>query len=449
MLIASITALSRLTGFARTWAMALALGAGVIASAYNVSNNIPNLIFELVAGGVLGSLFIPTFTEIRTRLGEDEAWRFTSHVFNLCLLGLGAVALIGILLPEPFIWTQTFRMDAESASTVREPAAFLFRFFAIQVVLYGASLVAQGVLNAQRKFLWPALGPVFNNLVVIAALLIVAMRPALDTTALVILGVGTTLGVAMQFLVQAPSLRRAGFRYVPELGLRSPHVHTILRLAGPAILFAFTNMVTLSVRNASVLAVSPQGASVVMYAWMWFTLPYGILVVALSTATFTELAHARAADNMDAFKRALSRGLAATVGLIVPSAIVLAIFAEPICSLFVGGRFTPEDKYLVAEVLRTWAFGLTFYALMMFLLGSFYALKDTKTPAIANGIASIGQVAGYLMLTTGFGAWSGFGLRGAPIADSIFYLVMTITFVVLLRRKIGALDFWHHLTKRT
>jgi len=434
------TTLSRLTGFARTWAMAAALGAGAIASAYSTSNNIPNLIFELFMGGVLSSLFIPTFTDVRANQGDEAAWKFTSHILNLAVLVLGIVAIVGTLFPAPFIWTQTFKMSVVDADVVRIPAEFLFRFFAIQVVIYGAGMVIQAVLNANRKYIWTSLGPVFNNLVVIATFIYVSRQPSLDTPTLIVLAAGTTLGVVAMFAFMTPALFKTGFKYYFELGINNPQIRIILKLAGPAILFAATNMVTLSFRNSSVLAVSPQGSSVLTYAWMWFTLPYGILAVALATAIFTELANYSSKKDMTGFKKTVSQGLRSTALLILPCAALLFALAEPICSVFIGGRFNTADMLLVSGALRIWSIGLVFYACMMFMLGAFYSLKDTKTPAFTNLGWSVFQVAGYLILTGGIGAWAGFGINGAPIADICFYFVVFISLLWLLRRKIGSFD---------
>jgi putative peptidoglycan lipid II flippase len=140
---------------------------------------------------------------------------------------------------------------------------------------------------------------------------------------------------------------------------------------------------------------------------------------------------------MAGFKKTMSRGLRSTALLILPCAALLIALAEPICSLFIAGRFSVEDMLLVAQALRIWSIGLVFYACMMFMLGAFYSLKDTRTPAIANLGWSFAQVAGYLVLTGGIGAWKGLGINGAPLVDIVFYLAVFATLVVLLRRKIG------------
>lgn len=433
------TTLSRATGFLRMGATAYALGATGLMSAYSIANNIPNMIFELVAGGILSSLFIPTFMEVKAERGDDAGWRFASHVFNLVLIALGIVALAGTFLPEPFIWTQTFREAGAGQEAVQQAAEFFFRFFAIQVVFYGAGMVMQALLNAERRYLWPALGPVFNNLVVITTMLVFASMPLGDTS-LTLLAVGTTLGVVAMFAVMVPSLVRSGVRYVPEVGLRDPAVRRMLLLAVPTVVYVVTNLVAVSFRNASALAVTPKGPSVLMYAWTFFQLPYGILAVALATAVFTELSEAAGYKDFAGLKNQFARGLRATGVLMLPAAAMLIALAEPLVSLFLYGEFTPEDVPLVAAPLRLWGVGLVFFACMMFVLRTFYSLKDTRTPMLANLALTPVQIGLYVLLTAGVWGWAGLGVNGVPVADGVFWLLMLVTLALLLRKRLGGYD---------
>lgn len=434
------TALSRITGFVRTWATAAALGATTLAASYSVANNVPNMIFELVAGGILSALFIPTYLEVREQRGEEESWRFASHVFNLSVIALGFVAIIGIALPQPFIWTQTFRLPSSGASEVRDLAEFFFRIFAIQVVVYGGGMVVQGLLNARRRYLWPALGPVFNNVVVISTMFAVAAIGTSHSVGLVTLAVGTTLGVVAMFAVMVPDLVRTGIKWHPELGLSDPYVRRMLLLAVPTLLYVVTNLIAVSFRNASAFAVSENGPAIVMYAWNFYQLPYGVLAVALATAVFTELSEAAGKRDMAAFKSNFTVGLRTTGVLILPSAAALVVLATPLVSLYRVGAFDAASVAPVASALRLWGFTLIFFAAMMFVLRSFYSLKDTWTPAYANlGLTSV-QIALYWTLTTGVLGWSGLGINGIPIADGVFYALMLITLLILLRRKIGGID---------
>lgn len=433
------TMLSRVTGFVRMWAMALALGASGLTAAYGVANNIPNMIFELVAGGILSSLFIPTYLEVKASRGREEAWKFASHVFTLFVLALGVVAVAGTFFPEPFIWTQTFRSSGASGAAVQTAAAFFFSFFAIQVVFYGGGMVIQGLLNAERKYLWPALGPVFNNLVVIATMLVVYKMP-LNKTALIVLAVGTTLGVVAMFAVMIPSLVRTGVRYTPSLGLRDPDVRRMLVLAVPTVIYVVTNLVAVSFRNASALSVTPNGPAVLAYAWTFYQLPYGILAVALATAVFTEMSDAAGRQDIAGFRRTFSKGLRATALLVMPASALLVALSTPLATLYLIGRFEASDVPAVAAALRFWAIGLVFFACMMFVLRAFYSLKDTMTPMVTNLFTTTAHIVFYLVLTTGFGAWAGLGLNGVPIADGVFYALQFGILAVLLRRRVGDLE---------
>jgi putative peptidoglycan lipid II flippase len=439
-MMSTATMLSRVSGFLRMWATAFALGATGLMSAYTVANNIPNMIFELAAGGIISSLFIPTFMELRETKDEETAWRFTSHVFNLTVLVLGVVGIIGTLFPAPFVWTQTFRMPADQASLVVPEATFFFKFFAIQVVLYGAGSVISAVLNSQRKYFWPAVGPIFNNVVAIATMIaFVALRGDFGLS-LVVLAAGTTLAVLVMFAVQVPALFKTGWRHSWGLGLEDPALRRMLWLAVPTVIYVVTNLVAVSFRNASAFAVSPTGPSILTYAWIFYQLPYGILAVALATAVFTELADAAGRQDTEEFKSTFLRGLRTTGVLMLPTSALLIALATPLVSLYRVGAFKASDVPLVVGALRWWACGLIFYASTMFLLRTFYSLKDTRTPMLVNIALTVVQIGLYVLLSTGVGAWPGIGINGIPVADVVFFTLSSVTLAILLRRSIGGYD---------
>ena len=442
-MMSTATMLSRVTGFLRMWATAYALGATGLMSAYSVANNIPNMIFELVAGGIISALFIPTFMELREKQDDENAWRFTSHVFNLAVLGLGVLAVIGTVFPQPFVWTQTFRMPDTAVSQLAiARSTFFFRFFAIQVVLYGAGSIISALLNSQRRYFWPAVGPIFNNVVAIATMIaFVALRGNVALS-MAVLAAGTTFAVLVMFAVQIPAVFQTGWRYSWGLGLEDPALRRMLKLAIPTVIYVVTNLVAVSFRNASAFAVSPNGPSVLTYAWIFYQLPYGIFAVALATAVFTELADAAGRRDNDSFKSTFSRGLRTTGVIMLPTSALLIALATPLVSLYRVGAFKASDVPLVAGALRWWAVGLIFYASTMFLLRTFYSLKDTRTPMWVNLVLTVFvQIALYWLLSTGIGSWHGIGINGLPIADSVFYLCVAAVLAWMLRSRIGGYDF--------
>jgi len=440
MIMVVATTLSRITGFVRTWALAFALGTTAVASAYGTANDVPNMIFELVAGGILTSIFIPTFMDIRKNKGDEAAWRFAGNLMTLVTVILGSIALIGILFPQPIMWTQYFLAGQSGYSAeLLALASFFFRFFAIQVVFYGAGMIIQALLQAQRKYLWASLGPVFNNLVVIGFLLAAAYMP-LNNTTFTIIGLGTSLGVLVMFAVMLPSLKKTGFKLYLGINLRDPELHRMLKLALPMILYVACNLIAVSVRNAAAASIGTEAQAVVRFALIWQSLPYGIIAVSVATALFTELSKAASEKNMQEFKTSLIAGLRTTTLLMLPASALLFGLAQPLISLYVAGRMTAADAAPIVTVLQVWSLSLGFFAAMMYLLRAFYSLLDTWTPAIANLVCTLVQIAGYLLLTGSVLPVAALGVVGIPLADGIYFFLFFIALLLLLRRKIGAFD---------
>ncbi len=432
------TLVSRLTGFVRTWAMGYALGLTAIADSYDVANNLPNMIFELLAGGVLSSVFIPLFMERLKNEGEQDAWKFASYVLNIIVIVLGAIALVATLWPDPFVRSQTLTVSAEKA----ELAIWLFRFFAVQIVFYGMGLVFTGILNSYRRFLAPAIAPIFNNLVVTVALLgfYVPFRESDPKLALTGLAVGTTLGVVTMAAVQIPSLLKLGGKYVPRIDWHHPGIRSVGTKMVPILIYVITNLIGVTFRTNFAVATGEGGQAALRYAWQFYQLPYGIFAVALATAIFPELAERGNARDMTGFKVMFAKGLRSTMVLIVPLAGLLATLSTPLIMLYRAGRFTAEDVPIVAGVLMWWALGLTFFAGYMFVLKSFYSLQDTKTPMYTNIAATTIHVGLYAILARGIAGWGGLGIIGIPIADGIFFAFHMLVLVLILRRRIGGLD---------
>ncbi len=437
------TLLSRATGFVRTWAMAVALGVTMrsavvpIASSFNIANNIPNMIYELAAGGVLSAMFIPIFMEKMQREGTDRAHGFANTLFGVTAVVLGAVALIGTLFPSPFVLTQTFTISRAEASL----AIHLFRFFAVQVVFYGWTALATGVLNSHRHFVAPAAAPVLNNVVVSVVLLgvYIPLRDTRPDLAVVALGVGTTLGVVALFAAQVPSLLSVGFRFRASVDLRDPALRKMGVKMLPIIGYATVSIIGVSFRNAYATQAFRDGSATLAYAWMWYQLPYGVLAVSLITALFPELSACADKADWDSYKSTFSQGLRSMAVLVMPTAAMLVALSGPLVSMYRFGKFPAEAVPLVAAVLSVWALGLFSFSAYMLALRGFYARQDSMTPMITNIFAHGVQIALYAVLTTRM--FEGpYALLGIPAADAIAYTLHLVMLIVLLRRAVGPFD---------
>lgn len=430
------TTLSKITGFVRTWAMAFALGNTVLASSYQIAFNLPNMLYELVAGGILTTAFLPVYLSVKNQQDESAAWRFASNLFNIVLVCLGAVVLFATVFAPQVIATQTFMTGGESA----EQAVFFFRFFAVQVLFLGLGALVGGILNAHRRYFWPNISSAFNNLVVIVTFFGYVPLSAWDPGfARVWLAVGTTVGSFAMFACLIPSLMKVGVRYTPRIDFHDPALREVARIALPVIVFTVANLVAVSFRNAFALDVAPNGPSTIQYAWMWYQLPYGIVAAALSIALFTELADFAAQKNWTRFKEMLLRGIRLTAFLIVPLAACLMALANPLVSLYHAGEFTEENVALVVQVLFWWGTTLPLFAVYMYLYRVFSALKDLVTLTKVDVALRVVNIACYVALTSGAGPFEGWGLIGIPVADTVFYLLMNAALLFMLQRRVGSL----------
>ncbi|MDR0347064.1 MAG: hypothetical protein LBH56_01645, partial [Coriobacteriales bacterium] len=226
------TLLSRATGFVKTWAMAFALGNTILTSAYTIANNLPNMLFELFAGGVLTTAFLPIYLAQLEKHGRKNAASYASNLLSIGAIVLGAIALLATIFAPQVVFTQSF---LKSDDFDAQSAIFFFRFFAIQVLFYGVGAIINGLLNAHRNFLWPALGPVFNNIVVIITFFgYPFIRNFSEVGAMAWLAIGTTLGVVALFVVQIPALAKLKIPLRFHVNFKDPALKDTLKMALPA-----------------------------------------------------------------------------------------------------------------------------------------------------------------------------------------------------------------------
>ncbi|MCL1798817.1 MAG: murein biosynthesis integral membrane protein MurJ [Eggerthellaceae bacterium] len=429
------TLLSRATGLLRTWAMAFALGNTLITSAYQIANAMPNVIFDLVVGGILGTAFLPVYLLQKERLGREGADRFASNILNIVLVLLGVLVLLSIAFASFVVATQTFTRS--NIDIINSTAVFFFRIFAVQLVFYGLSGVITGALNANRVYGVPALAPVFNNVCVIVSMFSYAFLSGINgQLALVVLAVGTTLGVVVQFGIQIPTLVKTGFTYTPRIDLKDPALKEALKIAVPTLIYIAGTLVSFSCRNAFSLYGGDHGPATLSYAWMWYQLPYGVVAVSLSTTYLTEMSKAVAQGDIDGLREYVKQGLRRTLFLIIPLAGLMFSLALPIMQIFRAGAFSQDDVAFVSNILALWVLSLPFYAGQMYLYRVFAALRQFMAFALVSCGFCVVQVILYAFLSRPFSL----GLSGIMLADFIYYGLMFATMALILRKRIGSFD---------
>ena len=430
-LISICTIISRITGFARTWAMAFALGSTLLSSSYQVANNLPNQLYELVCGGMIVTAFLPVYVSVKKRLGQRAGNEYASNLLTLVVLLLGVVSLACMLFPSAVIYTQSFYSDQSQMAT----SVFFFQFFAIQIVFYGCSAIVSGLLNASRDYLWSSIAPVANNVIVILTFLAYSLvAPTDPALALYIIAIGNPAGVLVQMAIQLPALKRNGIRIRPRVNLRDPALRETLGIGVPAVVVMLCSFAVVSVQNAASYNFADNGPSVLAYSRLWFTLPYSFLAVPITTAMFTELSDMRAEGNMEGVKRGIVGGTNQILFFMIPFAMYLATFSMPLVTLYHAGAFTMEHVASIATYLAVWAVALPLYGVNTYLQKTFSSLRRMGVFACVNVLASAVQV-GLTMFAAGNAAIM--PIESIAVAETLFYLVSDVCLFAYLRRDLG------------
>lgn len=436
-LISICVIISRITGFFRTWAMAFALGSTFLASSYQVANNLPNSLYELVVGGMLVTAFLPVYVSVKKSLGQEGANRYASNLLSMVVLFLGITAALCIVFSAQLIYTQSFMSDQTQMST----SIFFFRFFAIQILFYGMGAIVSGLLNASRDYLWSSIAPAFNNLIVIVTFLAYAfIAPSNPELALYIIAIGNPAGVFLQMAIQIPALKRNGIVLRWHLDWHDPYLRETLQIGIPAIIVMATSFAITSVQTAVAYHVADNGPSIISYARLWFTLPYAFLAVPITTSMFTELAEMRADGDTESFKAGVVNGSRQIVFMTIPFALYLMVFAAPLVTLYTMGAFTASAVEEVAFYLAFLAIALPFYSVNTYLQKIFSSLREMKRFALINILCAAVQIA----CTIVFGAYIfgdnvNWGMAAVALSEGLFFLVSDVICFAYLRRRFGHL----------
>lgn len=423
---------SRITGFGRTMAQANALSGALmaVASCYTVASTLPNFLYELVMGGMLITSFLPVYLSVRRRLGSGGAADYASNLLSLVLLAMGALSVLCLVFAVPLVWTQS---AGASADFDFDLAVWFFRFFAFEVMLYGASSVISGVLNAERDYVWSNAAPILNNVITIASFSIYAYLVNSGVMAwdqaLIVLAVGNPLGVASQVLVQLPALRRHGVRLRFRVNLHDPALRETLAIGLPTLVVTFASFPTNAVQSSCALQVTANGAAIAYYSRVWYVLPYSILAIPISTTMFTELSNFRVADRMDAYRHTVASGIRKIAFTLIPCTLLLVVFA-PYLIAIIGG-FDEHDAALTAAYLQFQAIALPFYGVSTYFQKICSSLMRMRIYALATVVAATIQVAFCIVLTPLY------GLYVVPFSSTFLFIAVDVISFVSVRKEIG------------
>jgi len=448
-LVAGITVASRVAGFARWFVQSYSVGATSTGSVYNTANLVPNVLFEIVAGGALASVVVPLLAGPLARGLRTDVDRIASALLTWALAALVPTAVLVAVFARPIVSRlMGSPVDQDLARAQVNLGAHLLGVFAPQLVLYGIGIVLSGVLQAQRRFAWPALMPMVSSLVVMGAYLMFrhladsaqADPAALSSSAIAWLGWGTTAGVAAMSLPLLVPVYRSGVRLRPTW-------HFPAGVAGRAARLAMAGVGALLAQQVAVVAVlrlsngtgGPGTISTFMYAQAVYVLPYAVLAVPLATVAFPRLAEHAATGDGERYRRLVSLSTRSVIAVCALGTAVLLATAPSVAAAFTA--IDVGNIRGMAAALGWLAPGLIGYGLLLQSSRVLYALERGRSAVAA---AAVGWLAVALASILAVRALSGPApdppgtLLGLAIGNSIGMTLGGAAMLIAVHRATGS-----------
>ncbi len=431
------TILSRFTGLLRLIVIAYTLGSANLADAFNLSNNTPNMIHDLVLGGVLAATFVPVFVDRLAKVSRTEAAASISTVLTLSLIVLSIATVLFELLAPAIIDLYTVGLHdlAERAVAVE-----LLRLFAPQLLFYGAISLITAVLATQDRFALAGIVPVINNVV---GIVVLASFAALAHTAsaqgatqhqslLIFLGVGTTLGVALQAVALLPSLRRCGLGLHLRFRSGDPAVAMVVSLSSWTLGFVVANQAAVFIVMA--LAAHLGAVSIYTYAFTFFQMPFAIAATSIIAVATPEIARAHVQGDRSLVGTRFGRATAQVLTVILPATVGYLLLGRAAMTLVLRhGHLSASGAHLTGSVLIDFSLGLPAFCLFFLATRTFQAIHEPRTTFLLYLLENGTNI------VLAFVLFHRFGVQGLALSYSIAYTLAAAVAIVLLRKRLGTI----------
>jgi putative peptidoglycan lipid II flippase len=425
--------LSNLTSLAQRILTTRAFGTGGEIDAFFAALRVPDLLFNLLAGGALASAFIPSFSALLAQGDRERSWRLASSVANLVALALAALSALA-WLAAPWLVRHVLApgFDLDQAQLT----AALMRTLLSTAVVFGVSGLVMGILQAHQHFLLPALAPTVYWMGWILGVLAFAPRLGIQGLAW-----GVVLGALLHLAIQLPGLRGRGARYHLRLGWDDPEIRQVIRLMGPRLIGVGVVQINFLV-NTILASSQPQGSlTALALAFAVMTMPQVVIAQSIAIAALPTFSVQAAQGRWQELKDTIAGTLRGVVFLSLPASAGLIVLRTPITALlFERGAFDARSTELVAWALLWYAAGLLGHSLVEILSRAFYALQDTRTPVIVGGLAMTLNLIFSLTLATLFRN-AGLAPHGAlALANSLATTLESGVLIAALRRRVPGTD---------
>ena len=466
---ASGTIASRVTGVLRDVAMTAALGFFLVSDAFSLGNSLPTIVYILVIGGALNAVFIPQLVR-RMKEDADDGQAYADRLLTLVATLLLVLSIVAVIAAP---WIVDLYTPSDYPQNEFDLAVAFARLCLPQIFFYGLYAMLSQVLNSRGRFGAPMFAPIANNVVAIATfgLFIViagtsaAADGALSTDQVLILGIGTTLGVALQALILLPVMWRSGYAWRPRFDWRGPGLGKAGSLAAWTVGLVLVNQVayvfitrlaTQANVNASTTDAVAAGLTTYQKAHLIFMLPHSVITVSIVTAMLPALSRIAHSGDLRQVGSDVARTMRTVAVLIAPIAAVLMVNGAAVAVLLFGyGAATPAQAGLMGLIVSVFMLGLLPFTLFYVLLRGYYALEDTRTPfwitvgfsvlllALAYPLFAIapragGQQVAAIALAYSLSYWAGFLLAWWLLARRLGSMESARTAWVIIRTFLAA-----------
>jgi len=449
------TMISRLVGFVRTAMVVAAVGSvGLHADIFNYANTVPNMVYILVAGGVFNTVLVPQIVRAM-RADADGGAAYVNRILTLSGIFLaGVTAVLVVAAPWVMRLLAGDQMFAPGLEAQTESFIDFARYCLPQVFFYGVFVLIGQVLNARRSFGPMMWAPIANNLVAIVVLAIYLAvfggttgDAAYSTGEELLLGLGSTLGIAVQTAVLIPYLHKAGVRYRPRFDFRGTGLGHTLRLGLWTVMFVVVNQVAYVVvgriaTNASATGAlndqASSGYTAYSYSYLLLMVPHAIVTVSLATAALPRLSGLSAEGRLAQVGQELSHTLRHSLAVILPFCAVLTVLGPFLAVIMFSWGAGSGQSGPLGVTLVYFAPALLFFTVHYLMLRGFYSLEDTRTPFFIQCVIAVANITAALLYTD-----PTVDPDVAPqlaLAYGTAYLVGASTSLLLLWRRLGDLQ---------
>ena len=417
----------------QTWIIARSFGINPEYDAFVAANRLPEIIFNLIAGGAIAFAFIPVFSGLLAKSETRQAWKTASHVGNTIFLLTLIASGIAFILSD---WLVSALISPGFEPEIQALTAGLMRVLLIGTILFSVSGLVMGILQSHNRFLLPALAPIMYDLGILFGVIFL-----IEPLGVYGLAVGAVLGAVLHLLIQVPGLFQVRARWFPEFGWKDPNLRQVVVLLLPRIVDLGLISVSAIITTNLLSRLGPGSTAAYDWGWRLMQIPETLIGTAMGTVIFPTLAALSTLGDLNGKRQAFSGSVRFILIGTIPSAIFLIVAGRPLLELLEGGAFDGLAVDLVYSTLQFFAIGIVIHSVLEVVARSFYADKDTLTPLwVAFGGAAVNIVVAlaFTGVLTGTANPSQVGILA--LANTLGVTFELVALSLVLRRRWNNLD---------